>query len=547
MAEIRFDEEAVSAVLGDSLLEHAAQTRGAYKQVATSCDGIGTCGECVVSVVAGAGALNEATTEESALAGLEDEVHGGVYRLACQACVIDDAQDIEVATFQRSLKILTHTATEEDQRLAPRVRREGDLVIVGETTIEKHGGGLFGVAVDAGTTSVVAQLVDLMTGKTRHTVAFENPQRFGGSNVINRIAYDREHRGLLQRVLVAHLNAALDEMPCRGDEIYEVVVAGNPTMRDLLFGLEVQPLGLSPFLSVTETDHRAGQLESTALDCAARKLNLSVNPAARVYGLPLVACHVGADAAAGVVVSKMRTSEEPVLFMDIGTNTEILLGDRHRILAASSPAGPAFEGAGVSYGMPGMAGAIDSVRFDQESLRWSTIGDANPRGICGSGLVDLLGELVRTGKINGTGRFVDGSRVLPVAPEHGITFSDRDIAEIAQAKGSNFAAQMILMKLFGIGPDDIGTLYLAGGFAEYLDVAQASRIGMIAPVPEDRVVKLGNASLQGARALLCDEALRRELEDFTPQIEHVRLELDPDFFNLYVGGMGFQVEPPAKT
>jgi hypothetical protein len=148
---------------------------------------------------------------------------------------------------------------------------------------------------------------------------------------------------------------------------------------------------------------------------------------------------------------------------------------------------------------------------------------------------------------NGTGRFVDGSRVLPVAPEHGITFSDRDIAEIAQAKGSNFAAQMILMKLFGIGPDDIGTLYLAGGFAEYLDVAQASRIGMIAPVPEDRVVKLGNASLQGARALLCDESLRRELEEFTPQIEHVRLELDPDFFNLYVGGMGFHVEPLAKT
>jgi len=547
MAEIRFDEETVPAVLGDSLLEHAGRTRSAFRQVATSCEGMGTCGECVVSVVAGVGALNEATAEEAALAGLEDDVHGGVYRLACQARVIDDAQDIEVATFQRSLKILTHTATEEDQRLAPRVRRVGDLVIVGDTTIEKPGGGLYGVAVDAGTTSVVAQLVDLTTGETRHTVAFENPQRFGGSNVINRIAYDREHRGLLQRVLVAHLNSALDEMPCRGDEIYEVVVAGNPTMRDLLFGLDVQPLGLSPFLSVSETDHRAGRSNSTALDCRADRLNLAVNPAAQVYGLPLVACHVGADAAAGVVVSKIRTSEEPILFMDIGTNTEILLGNRHRILAASSPAGPAFEGAGVSFGMPGMAGAIDSVRIDDGTLRWSTIGDATPRGICGSGLVDLLWELVRTGRVNGTGRFVDGTRELPVVPEHGITFSERDIAEIAQAKGSNFAAQMILMKLFGIGPEDIGTLYLAGGFAEYLDVAQASRIGMIAPIPEERIVRLGNASLQGARALLCNEGLRGELEEFTPHIEHVRLELDPDFFNLFVGGMGFQVEPPAKT
>ena len=547
MAEIRFDEETVAAVIGDSLLEHAARTRGAYKQVATSCDGMGTCGECVVSVVAGAGALNEATEEESALTGLEDEVHGGVYRLACQACVIDDEQDIEVATFQRSLKILTDTTSQEEVPLAPRVRREGDLIVVGDTTIEKSGGGLYGLAVDAGTTSVVAQLVDLTTGETRHVVAFENPQRFGGSNVINRIKYDREHQGLLQRVLVAHLNSALDEMPCRGDEIYEVVVAGNPTMRDLLFGLDVQPLGLSPFLSVTETDCRAGRRGSTALDCRAGGLDLAVNPAARVYGLPLVSCHVGADAAAGLLVSNMWASEEPVLFMDIGTNTEILLGNRHRILAASSPAGPAFEGAGVSFGMPGMAGAIDSVRFDQGTLRWSTIGDATPRGICGSGLVDLLGELVRTGRINATGRFVDDIHALPVAPEHGITFSDRDIAEIAQAKGSNFAAQMILMKLFGIGPEDIGTLYLAGGFAEYLDVAQASRIGLIAPIPEERIVRLGNASLQGARALLCNEALRGQLEEFTPHIEHVRLELDPDFFNLFVGGMGFQVEPPAKT
>jgi uncharacterized 2Fe-2S/4Fe-4S cluster protein (DUF4445 family) len=541
MAKVRFDDETVPAVLGESLLEHAGRTDTASRQVATSCDGMGTCGECVVSVGAGAAALNPPTPEEEAIAGLEDEVHGGAFRLACQACVIDDAQDIEVATFQRSLKILTDTASRQELTLAPRVRREGDLVLVGDTTIEASAGGLFGVAVDAGTTSVVAQLVDLSTGETRHTVAFENPQRFGGSNVINRIAYDREHRGLLQRVLVAHLNSALDEMPCRNDEIYEVVVAGNPTMRDLLFGLDVQPLGHSPFLSVTETDQRGGQRETTALDFRASRLNLAVNAAARVYGLPLVACHVGADAAAGIVVSKMRTSDEPVLFIDIGTNTEILLGNRDRILAASSPAGPAFEGAGVSYGMPGMTGAIDSVRLSQGKITWSTIGDAPPRGICGSGLVDLLGELVRTRKINGTGRFVDGTRELPVAPEHGIIFSDRDIAEIAQAKGSNFAAQMILMKLYGIGPEDIGTLFLAGGFAEYLDVSQASRIGMIAPVPEERVVKLGNASLEGARALLCDEGLRRDLEKFTPQIEHVRLELDPDFFNLYVGGMGFHV------
>jgi uncharacterized 2Fe-2S/4Fe-4S cluster protein (DUF4445 family) len=251
---------------------------------------------------------------------------------------------------------------------------------------------------------------------------------------------------------------------------------------------------------------------------------------------------VGADAAAGMLVSGMWSSEVPILFLDIGTNTEVLLGNRDRILAASSPAGPAFEGAGVTFGMPGLDGAIESVRFENGSPRWSTIGGGAPRGICGSGLVDLLGELVRTGRINHFGRFADGSGSMMVAADQRITFSDKDIAEIAQAKGSNFAAQMILMKNYGISEGDIGRLYLAGGFAEYLDVEQAQRIGMIAAVDGDRVVKLGNASLQGARALLKNAALRSELENRAPDVEHVRLEQDPDFFDLFVEGMQFNVE-----
>jgi uncharacterized 2Fe-2S/4Fe-4S cluster protein (DUF4445 family) len=230
-----------------------------------------------------------------------------------------------------------------------------------------------------------------------------------------------------------------------------------------------------------------------------------------------------------------------VLFMDIGTNTEVLLGNRDRILAASSPAGPAFEGSGVTFGMPGMEGAIESVRLEDGSTDWQTIGDVAPRGICGSGLVDLLGELVRTRRINSFGRLRDPTGSMVVAPEHGITFSDRDIAEIAQAKGSNFAAQMILMRLFGIDTDGVGALYLAGGFAEYLDVEQAQRIGMIASVPVARVAKLGNASLEGARALLCNEALRSELEQRVRGVEHVRLEKDPEFFDLFVEGMRFQI------
>jgi uncharacterized 2Fe-2S/4Fe-4S cluster protein (DUF4445 family) len=542
MAEIRFLDEQVPAVRGESLLEHAERTRQAYTQIATSCDGQGTCGECVVSVVAGAEALNDPTEEERAVAGQVDEMYGGRYRLACQARVVDSSRDVEVVTFQRNLKILTRGGSVEETSVAPRVRRGGDVVHIGETAIVPSTGALLGIALDVGTTSVVAELVDLEAGEVRLTASFENPQRFGGSNVIHRIVYDHQHRGLLQRVLVAHLNSLIEQMPCRPDEIYELVVAGNPTMRDLLFGIDVQPLGVSPFLSVTESEFRGGRRTSTALDVPAAQLELAVHPEARVYGLPLVACHVGADAAAGMLVTRMWRSPVPVLFMDIGTNTEVLLGSRERILAASSPAGPAFEGAGVGFGMPGLEGAIERVRLNDDGvMRWHAIGDAAPRGICGSGLVDLLGELVRTDRIQAFGRFVDGSGSTAVVPDRGITFSERDIAELAQAKGSNFAAQMILMNRFGIGTEDIGTLYLAGGFAEYLDVTQAQRIGMIAPVPDGRVVKLGNASLQGARELLLNEPLRRQLEKQVPLVEHVRLEADPSFFDVFVQGMQFPV------
>jgi uncharacterized 2Fe-2S/4Fe-4S cluster protein (DUF4445 family) len=541
MAHVRFFDEEVPATVGRSLLEHAQRSTGAFKEIAATCDGVGTCGECVVCVVSGADALAEPTIEEEAVSGITDEQHGGTFRLACQAVVVDASQDIEVVTFRRNLKILTRGHGLEEVELQPRVQRCGDEVSIGDTRFEIADGDVLGVALDLGTTTVVAELVDLETGSTRATASFENPQRFGGSNVINRITYDRDHRGLLQRVLVGHLNGLLGEMPCRRDEILELVIAGNPTMRDLFFDLDVQPLGVSPFLSVTETEHADGGPVSTALDVSAVELGLEVHPAARVYGLPLVACHVGADAAAGMLVSGMWSSPNPVLFLDIGTNTEVLLGNRDRILAASSPAGPAFEGAGVAFGMPGMEGAIETVRLENGAARWRTIGDVSPTGICGSGLVDLLGELVRTRRINSFGRLRDGSGSMAVAPEHNITISDRDISEIAQAKGSNFAAQMILMKVFGIEAENIGALHLAGGFAEYLDVTQAQRIGMIAPVPYDQVVKLGNASLEGARALLCNEPLRRELEERVTRVEHVRLEQDPDFFHLFVEGMRFEV------
>ena len=191
MADVRFMDERVPAVAGESLFEHARRTTDAFKEIAATCDGQGVCGECVVLVTAGSEALNPPTEHETAVSGAEDELHDGTYRLACQALVVDPSEDIEVATFRRSLRILTHTAGADNVRLAPRVRQDGSTVRIGDIVISDLAGDPLGLALDVGTTSVVAELVNLSSGAAVATTSFENPQRFGGSNVINRIESNR--------------------------------------------------------------------------------------------------------------------------------------------------------------------------------------------------------------------------------------------------------------------------------------------------------------------------------------------------------------------
>jgi uncharacterized 2Fe-2S/4Fe-4S cluster protein (DUF4445 family) len=226
-----------------------------------------------------------------------------------------------------------------------------------------------------------------------------------------RIHYDGVHRGrLLQRTLVGYLSRAIASLPVDPLTIYELVVAGNPTMRDLLFGLDVQPIGVMPYRSTTELALEEGRATTTSLSVKARRLRLPIHPDARVFGLPLVGSHVGADAAACLLATGIAESETLAALVDIGTNTEAFLGNRGRLLAASCPAGPAFEGGGVRFGMPALDGAIERVRLcESGAVELEVIGDGPPVGLCGSGLVDLLSELRRTGRMNGQGRFTDDS------------------------------------------------------------------------------------------------------------------------------------------
>jgi uncharacterized 2Fe-2S/4Fe-4S cluster protein (DUF4445 family) len=241
----------------------------------------------------------------------------------------------------------------------------------------------------------------------------------------------------------------------------------------------------------------------------------------------------------------MEAQREVVMLVDVGTNTEVVVGHQGRMLAASCPAGPAFEGGLVKFGMPGCEGAIESIRMVGERFEFETIGDAAPQGICGSGLIDLLAELRRNGLMTPKGVFSNKRFEIPVAPDFGITLSREDASNLAQAKAANYCGQFIVMRQFGVSPGDITRLYLAGAFANYVNVRNAIDIGFLAPVPEDRIVKIGNASVQGAKEILLSRRKRETLESLIKRIEHVELETTPDFFDVFVEGCQFKPMPGA--
>jgi uncharacterized 2Fe-2S/4Fe-4S cluster protein (DUF4445 family) len=531
MATLTIDGRKVELVVGRTLFDHADE---ADVRIPSSCPRIGACHECIVQVREGLEALEPPTEREGFLTWN--------FRLACQARVARADMDIEVATLKRRRQILVHGRPgAEAVELDPMTVRRGDMVVHGDQELGLCRERVLGIAADVGTTTVVLDLVDLETGELTYTAAFENPQVFAGSNVIHRVHYDEAEatHGQLQRVLVAYINKEIAQMPCDPRDIFEIVVVGNTTMRDLFFRIDVRSIGQKPFKSLTQHQMEAGERASTSVTARAADLGLHVNPNAIVYGLPLIGCHVGADAAAALLVSRMYEHEAVEMLIDIGTNTEVFIGNRSRILAASCAAGPAFEGQKVKYGMPGVDGAIETVRICDGRVNFRTIGGVSPQGICGSGLIDLLAELLRTGAINRMGRFTNHRTEFVVSAEPRVTFSEADINELSQAKAANYAGQKILMKNFGATAADVRRFCLAGGFANYIDVANARAIGLLPGILDERILKIGNAAAEGAREVLLSRRSRQTVEEIVRRVEHVELEADPDFFDHFVDGCMF--------
>ncbi|HEY7598317.1 MAG TPA: ASKHA domain-containing protein, partial [Candidatus Limnocylindrales bacterium] len=449
---VSIDGVSLAAREGMSLFE-CAEAMGV--QVPTSCVKQGKCRECLVEIEQGAEHLTPLAEQESHL--------GGRFRLSCRARITSAAGAIRCHTLRRgALRIETEAlGLAPGDALDPAVTRDGAWVLLDGRPLAESDGPLHGVALDVGTTTVALRLHDLESGALKATHSFENPQRFGGSDVMARIRFDGEQKGrLLQRTLLGYLAHALVALPCDPLSIYELVVAGNTTMRDLFFGLDVGPIGQMPYRSSTEAAWHDGRAASTSLAVSAARLRLPIHPQARVYGLPLIGSHVGADAAACLLATGLGDSDELAALMDIGTNTELIVGKRGRLLAASCPAGPAFEGGGVACGMPALEGAIERVRLEEDgSATYTVIGGGAPVGICGSGLVDLLGELLRTGRMNEQGRLADEQERFVVAAEERIALAETDINELAQAKGANVAGLRIALDSYGAPLGALSRLY----------------------------------------------------------------------------------------
>lgn len=533
---LHFNNKQSEVASGFSLFDYAEKLG---IQVPTSCRKQGKCKECLVEVVEGMEHLSARVEKENHLKGN--------FRLSCCCSVVSDTGLVRCHTMRRGeMKIERHAlhlpGSNKKMKIDPCVTRDGDRILLDGEEIDRNPGPIYGLALDLGTTTIVLRLLNLETGEIVADSSFENPQRFGGSDVMSRIHYDTVQGGkILQRTLIGYLVHAIEEFPVDPKSIYEMVIVGNSTMRDIFFKLNVYSIGQNPYQSITEIEMSEGKRTTTSLSERAGRMLLPIHPKARVYSLPIISGHVGADAAACMLAVDLENEERLIAIMDIGTNTELIIGNKHKIFAASCPAGPAFEGGAISCGMPGLPGAIEKVTIHTDgSIENKVIGDLPPEGICGSGLIDVLGELLRNEIINTLGRFESGDEiVLDSSGGRKIYFNESDINELAQAKGANVAGLHVVFNKYGIRFSDLDIFYLAGGFGRHLNINSSKRIGLIPNIDDSKILQVGNASIEGACIALLSKTRRSALEEMVKRITHCRLEADPNFFDYFVEGCQF--------
>lgn len=581
-------------VLPGTVLIEAAGRAGIILK--TPCGGKGTCGKCKVRIVNA-----EQTVQENA-EDVDKDMLNNNYRLACQMHV-EKTLVVEIpkeSLFDATEQILTGD-TGQAVSLRPVVRKQffdlgkpamddacsdaarfqravgnvdipfsllqklpgflrankwqGTAIVIGTRLAGLEAGNTsscaYGVAIDLGTTTIVATLFDLTTGNELALASTMNPQVGYGDDVITRISKIRENHGVLaelQQVVLKAINGLIQELteqstvPAR--QIYEIVLAGNSTMQQILCCLDPSALGEVPFVQVFDS----------SLSVFATALGISANSGAELFVFPQIGGFVGGDTVAGAIAAGMDKIEKPTLLVDIGTNGEIVLAHDGKIQATSTAAGPAFEGARIVQGMRATAGAIEKVVV-RDDVQFNVIGNTRPSGLCGTALIDAVAELLRLGIIDQTGRIASNQdapvkvadavrrRLVLINGETNFLLASaqetstgepvylwqKDVRELQLAAGAIRAGINILLRRAGLTPDDIHQVLLAGAFGNFIRRNNARRIGLLPQIPCDRIRFIGNASSLGAKLALLSEHERERAQKLQKIAEHVDLSLDPEF------------------
>lgn len=580
----------------------------------STCGGHGTCRKCLVRVTAGSAPV----TRHDRRTFSEDQIADG-WRLAClvkathdlgldvpplvtrpKASTVGVGRQVILRPGVQKRYVELSDPTLADQRTdlqrlrdavddltlnpdlyalrrLPTVLRQSDFkvtaVVVDEILIDVEPGDTTGarhaIAYDLGTTTVVATLLDLETGTPVAVASMLNKQQPFGGDVITRISatmMDPDALGrltqLARQTLSELAQEVLDEGGISPQSVYEVALAGNATMTALLLGIDPEPLGVAPFIQVSA--------DWPVLH--ASDLGIDVHPGARATIFPALGAYVGGDIVAGMLASGLDRDKRVRLFIDVGTNCEIALSDGERIVTTAAPAGPAFEGGAIRCGMRAADGAIEVITLnagaesDDEAVTLGVIGDAEPRGICGSGLVDAVSELVRVGLLDESGRLIsdqaaaalvpalagrlatigDGERVFilhrptPDAPTvECVYLSQRDVRELQFAKAAISTGWTLLLEELGVAPRDVQQVLLAGSFGSYLSPPSAVRIGLVPKLPVLRIVSAGNVAGEGAKMVLLSARERAGAEAMLADVAYIELSDRPDFNDRFIDQLAF--------
>ena len=568
--------------------------------IRSECGGKGLCGKCRV-IVKDSKALSDLTEVERRFLQTS-EVESG-YRLACQARILNDVKviippesrvmfrKIQVVGMERPVRLnpavkkfhitlpmptLSDVRPDHDRlldtlssmmkidnsememdyeiykRLPDIIRSSGFDVTVtiwdnrriisvepGDTSNE-----LFGFAVDIGTSKIVGYLVNLTTGEVLDVESVENPQIMYGEDIMSRITFaiaKPENLEILQKLVVDEINKIINEA-CRKtgispQRIYEIVVVGNTAMHHFLLGIQPKYVALSPYVPAVKRQ----------MNVKAKELHVNINSSGIVTVLPIVAGFVGADAVADVLATGIHESDVLSLLVDIGTNTEVFLGNSEDLLSCSCASGPAFEGMQIKHGMKAVTGAIERVSISSNfEVKYKTVGNARPTGLCGSAMIDAIAEMFKRGIINDKGSFnlqiktsrlrkSDGEVEFVIAWGHetatgkDITLTQHDIREIQLAKAAIFTGCSILMKRKNIDEEKIDRVLVAGAFGNYINPESAKVLGLLPDVPINKIKFVGNTAIAGAKMALTSKEARKEANKISKKIRYLELAACPDF------------------